>query len=89
MADAEPKAAGWQEHALPPMLTRRFEFDSYGATRAFLDRVAELSKREGYYPSINFGKTYVNVSIDADGQPLGEVQYRFARNVTALASPSV
>lgn len=49
-------------------LNLRFDFVSYAETRNFLDRLAELSKREEYYPNINFGKTYVNVSIDSEGQ---------------------
>ena len=56
-----------------PPLNWRFEFASYGATREFLDQLAALSKRDEYYPNLNFGKTYVNVSIDAEGQiALGE-----------------
>ena len=51
-----------------PALHWRFEFSSYGETRHFLDLLADLSKRENFYPSINFGKTYVNVSIDAEDQ---------------------
>ena len=51
-----------------PVLNWRFEFGSYGETRHFLDQLADLSKREDYYPNINFGKTYVNVSIDEEGQ---------------------
>lgn len=51
-----------------PELHWRFEFGSYAETRRFLDRLADLSKREDYYPNVSFGKTYANVSIDAEGQ---------------------
>lgn len=61
-----------------PVLYWRFEFGSYGETRHFLDQLADLSKREEYYPNVSFGKTYVNVSIDAEGQvALGERQAAF------------
>lgn len=47
---------------------QRFDFGSYGQTRQFLDQLAELSKREEFYPDVSFGKTYVNISIDSTGQ---------------------
>ena len=49
-------------------LNWRFDFSSYGETRHFLDQLANLSKRENFYPNVSFGKTYANVSIDTDGQ---------------------
>lgn len=54
----------------PKTIHRRFEFDSYAGTREFLDRLAELSERCGFYPDIDFGTTYVRVSIEAAGQEL-------------------
>lgn len=71
-----------------PALNWRFEFASYAATRDFLDLLADLSKRDGYYPNINFGKTYVNVSIDAEGQAeLGERATSFVDEMKAYATP--
>lgn len=68
-------------------LNWRFEFATYGATREFLDLLAELSKREDYYPNINFGKTYVNVSMDAEGQAaLGERADAFIEEMKAHAA---
>lgn len=65
----------------------RFDFGSYGEARRFLDKLAELSKRVGYYPNINFGKTYVNVSIDAEGQmELGERGSAFIEEMKAYAA---
>ena len=70
-----------------PTLNWRFEFATYGTTRDFLDLLADLSKREGYYPNINFGKTYVNVSIDAEGQAaLGERAAAFVEEMKAHAA---
>ena len=70
-----------------PPLNWRFEFGSYGETRQFLDLLADLSKREDYYPNINFGKTYVNVSIDAEGQAvLGERAAAFVEEMKAHAA---
>ena len=72
-----------------PTLNWRFEFASYGQTRAFLDQLAEMSKRENFYPNINFAKTYVNVSMDAEGQTeLGEKKDSFVREMEQYAKPA-
>lgn len=55
-----------QERVAP--FNQRFDFGSYGQTRHFLDQLADLSKRQEYYPDVSFGKTYVNISIDSSGQ---------------------
>ena len=73
--------------ARQPTLNWRFEFATYGATRDFLDLLADLSKRDDYYPNINFGKTYVNVSIDAEGQAaLGAREAAFVAEMKAHAA---
>ena len=73
--------------ARQPPLNWRFEFATYGATRVFLDLLADLSKREDYYPNLNFGKTYVNVSMDAESQAaLGERADAFVEEMKALAA---
>ncbi|KPK38615.1 MAG: pterin-4-alpha-carbinolamine dehydratase [Gammaproteobacteria bacterium SG8_47] len=60
----------WTIRQRPARMDRRYEFDDYEATRSFLERAAELSEREGYYPDMSFGRTYVNVSL----QPADEDQ---------------
>jgi pterin-4a-carbinolamine dehydratase len=83
----EPKDTDAATPARQPALNWRFEFATYGATRDFLDLLADLSKRDGYYPNINFGKTYVNVSIDAEGQAeLGERASAFVAEMKAHAA---
>lgn len=52
----------------PKTLYCRFEFDGYGSTRVFLDRLADLSERLGYYPNVDFGTNYVRVGIEAEDQ---------------------
>jgi pterin-4a-carbinolamine dehydratase len=83
MSDTPP--AGWQVQAKPPVMTRRFEFPDYAATRGFLDDLAKLSEKSGYYPDLNFAKTHVNVSVAARDEALGVVEYTFAAQVDALA----
>lgn len=68
-------------------LNWRFEFGSYGEVRRFLDQLADLSKRENFYPNINFGKTYANISIDAEGQTeLGMRATAFVQAMEAFAA---
>lgn len=70
-----------------PTLNRRFDFGSYAETRHFLDQMADLSRREDYYPNVSFGKTYVNISIDAEGQAaLVERNSSFTSEMEALAA---
>ena len=56
----------WKVRQRPARMERRFEFADYEATRLFLERAAALSEREGYYPDMSFGRTYVNVSIQPE-----------------------
>jgi pterin-4a-carbinolamine dehydratase len=77
--DLDPR---WDVRAEPPLLTRRFEFPAYSATRRFLDQLAELSRRTGLYPDLNFAKTHVNVTFS--GVALGEQEFAYAREVDAL-----
>ncbi|MHB8389381.1 MAG: hypothetical protein ACYDBH_07335 [Acidobacteriaceae bacterium] len=88
MSDAnDPNAAPPVPRERLPTLNRRFEFGSYAETRRFLDQMADLSRREGYYPDVSFGKTYVNISIDAEGQAaLAERNSSFNSEMEALAA---
>lgn len=68
-------------------LSWRFEFMSYDETRRFLNQLADLSKRENFYPNMNFGKTYVNISIDAEGlSALGPREDAFIEEMEAYAA---
>ena len=77
----------WQERNRPLRLERRYEFQDYSALRDFLDRAADLSEQEGFYPDMGFGRDYVNITIHVnDGEDaLGENQHRFAQQLDTLA----
>lgn len=81
---------GWQARGKPANLFRRFEFARYAETRAFLDALAALTEETGLHPqNINFGTTYVNVTLEAgDGSQPGEREYAFAVRVNALHAPN-
>lgn len=82
---AEHPPAGWQVQTKPPVMTRRFDFPDYAATRSFLDGLSVLSESSGYYPDLNFAKTHVSVTVAARAAVLGADDYEFADQVDALA----
>ncbi len=77
---------GWTQVERPPSMFRRFEFSSYAATRAFLDRLAALSEETGFFPDLGFAAKHVNVTLyGAGGGPPGRLEAEFARRAAALA----
>jgi pterin-4a-carbinolamine dehydratase len=42
----------WHERKRPVCLERRFEFESYSATRDFLDRLGDFSEAKQRFPDI-------------------------------------
>ena len=81
--------ADWERRERPPALFRRFQFADYGATRAFLDALAELSKQDGYYPDLGFGANYANVTIHArDGTGLQQKDFEFAARINEIIDPA-
>lgn len=83
--DQQGISPAWQVQQKPPLLSRRFDFSSYAETRRFLDGLAVLSERRGYYPDLNFGKNHVNVSIAARDETLGDSEFGFASQADELA----
>lgn len=83
---SETAPAGWQVQARPPVMTRRFDFPDYAATRSFLDGLTKLSESSGYYPDLNFAKTHVSVTLAARDAALGPDEFAFASQVDALAT---
>ncbi len=78
---------GWTEVERPSSLYRRFEFSGYPETRAFLDRLAALSKETGLYPDLSFSRTYVGVRLyGSDGAAVGVDQRKFAASAEAIAT---
>ena len=88
MSDAnDPNALSSAPQERLPTRNWRFDFGSYAETRHFLDQMADLSRREDYYPNVSFGKTYVNISIDAEGQAaLAGRNSSFTGEMEALAA---
>ena len=77
---------GWEARGKPPILTRRFLFDGYGATRTFLDALAALSEKTGQHPqNINFASSYVNITLEpGENGELGAAELELAEKINAL-----
>lgn len=87
MTTESRESEGWTEVEQPSSLHRRFEFSAYPQTRAFLDRLAGLSKETGLYPDLSFSRTYVNVTVYGPGGSPVDAQARaFAASAEALAT---
>lgn len=64
----------------------RFEFDAYARTRTFLERLAQVSERVGYYPDIDFAATYVRIGIQtSDRSRMREAGIPFVEEMEQLA----
>lgn len=77
---------GWEARGKPPTLFRRFSFERYSDTRAFLDAVAALSEAAGLHPqNINFASTYVNITLESgESGELGEAELGLAQRINTL-----
>lgn len=80
--------AGWEARGKPQTLFRRFSFERYSETRAFLDALAVLSDEVGLHPqNINFASTYVNITLESDESgELGKAELDLAGRINALYS---
>ena len=78
----------WHIRRRPVCLEKRFEFENYGATRDFLDRLGQHSEATQRFPDISFGRTYVNITLrpddDAAAAQLSEADHTFAAEIDAL-----
>ena len=78
----------WEQRNRPVRLEKRFEFETYQATRDFLDSLGKLSESRKIFPDISFGKTYVNITLrpeseDKDAQ-MTDIEYKFASQIDGL-----
>jgi 4a-hydroxytetrahydrobiopterin dehydratase len=76
----------WTQRQRPDRLERRIEFDDYERTRSFLERLRLLSERDGIYPDISFGRTYVNLTLrpEAEDASVGATEEAFAATIDGL-----
>lgn len=58
----------------------------YASTRIFLERLNSLSEQKGCFPDISFGRTYVNLTVRAEGEgaEIGPSETSFAAAIDDL-----
>jgi 4a-hydroxytetrahydrobiopterin dehydratase len=73
----------------PQWLERRIEFETYPATRDFLERLNDLCEAEQRFPDISFGRTYVNLTLRpfGDAETVGDDELVFAGAIDTLLEP--
>lgn len=78
----------WKERKRPNRLEKQYQFEDYETLRDFLDRAADLSEQQDYYPDMGFGRDYVNVTIHApdDSDEVTEERRQFAKQLDILFS---
>ena len=78
----------WHERKRPVCLERRYEFETYDATRDFLDKLGDHSEATQRFPDISFGRTYVNITIRPDADTpdasLSDADRALAAEIDAL-----
>lgn len=85
MSAPPPLPEGWKNVEHPPSFFRRFDFESYAQTRAFLDKLAALSAEVDLFPDLGFGQKHVNVTVyGSDGGSPAAKEADFARRAAEL-----
>jgi len=78
----------WDKRNRPARLEKRFEFETYQATRDFLDNLGELSESKKIFPDISFGKTYVNITLRPESEEkdaqITDLENKFATRIDGL-----
>ena len=90
IADFASQVPGWRYTEKPPKIERRFTFGNYAETSTFLERLAELSKQDNYFPDLSFGRTHAHVTVFArDEKAISAADLTFAQRASALVAPGV
>jgi 4a-hydroxytetrahydrobiopterin dehydratase len=84
--DRQPLPEGWEMRGAQHTLFRRFVFERYAQTRVCIEALAAMTEPGGTHPqSINFGSTYVNVTLAPT--PNGDADVALAECINALLGP--
>ena len=77
---------GWKRQKNPPGLIRTYQFETYTETSQFLDNLADISEKLGFYPNLNFTRTQVNVSIglEPETEDFTQTEYDFVNEAELL-----
>jgi pterin-4a-carbinolamine dehydratase len=75
----------WRVDKKPPVMTKKFTFESYEQTRSFVNDLADLSEETGYYPNLTFSQSQATVTIYTDEEELGANEFEFANRTDKIA----
>ncbi len=85
MFEMPQSLSAWECRKGSAVLNRRYSFASYRDTRDFLDQMADYSKQTGQHPNtLNFGTTYVNLTLEGQGEMPDEGMLRMAEEIEAM-----
>ena len=76
---------GWRVDKKPPVMTKKFTFESYEETRSFVNDLADLSEETDYYPNLTYSQTQATVTIYTDEEELADNEYKFAEQTDNIA----
>jgi pterin-4a-carbinolamine dehydratase len=79
------KLIGWRIDTKPPVMTKKFTFESYEQTRSFVNELADLSEATGYYPNLTFSTSQATVTIFTDEEELCANEFEFASQTDKIA----
>ena len=75
--------SGWQ--AADDNLKKRFTFENFAASLAFVNRASEIAERFDHHPDIRFGWGYAEFSITThDAGGITEFDFALAREIDGL-----
>ncbi len=75
----------WRIDSKPPVMTNKFIFESYEQTRSFVNDLADLSEKTGYFPNLTFSQSQATVTIYTDEDELGVNEFEFAHQTDKIA----
>ena len=75
----------WRIDSKPPVMTKKFTFESYEQTRSFVSDLADLSEEKGYYPNLTFSTSMATVTIYTDEDELSANDFEFADRTDKIA----
>lgn len=75
----------WRLDSQSSVMTKKYLFEGYEQTRSFVNDLADLSEKTGYYPNLTFSQSQATVSIYKEKDEFTENEYKFAHQTDNIA----
>lgn len=75
----------WRVDSQSSVMTKKYLFEGYEKTRSFVNDLADLSEKTGYYPNLTFSQSQATVSIYREENEFSEDEYKFAHQTDSIA----